>query len=284
MDFTITEQRLEANGNTFYAVEFAPTVQEIRRLRTAGVHSNHFHMSPIKGVLDTAIIERNIRNYYERKLRAADEGRPYQQHHRSTLNLACAASDQDGREIVSSGNVNITATTQSFGSLSGTPQHHGLYFGSVSGLSGVTINSATLTFRATATDSGDFVGDWFAEDGATPGVFVAGTGTFTISGRTMTTATCEGDGSDFGAWTSGGDHTFTGDGVNTLAGITQEIADSHDPSAIVLIHIYASGTGKRTFETWDNAGTNPPKFDIDYTAGGAGATHPGWYGQKGGWW
>ena len=36
-------------------------------------------------------------------------------------------------------------------------------------------------------------------------------------------------------------------------------------------------------EAIENAGSDPATLTVDYTAAG-GATYPGWYGQKGGWW
>lgn len=207
----------------------------------------------------------NIEAYWERKLRAADEGRPYPQHHNTTLNLQVGASSDDADEVVSSGSMDLTDSNSDFGSV-GIPHHIGFRWTSVSGLSGRTIDSATLTFRASTSDTGDFVADWFAHDAEAPGTFT--TTTSDISDRTRTTATCEGDGVDFGNWTGGQDETFTGDGTNTIADIIQELADSYDPSAIVLLHIYTSGSGERIALTWDIVTDTAAKLDIDHSAGG----------------
>jgi len=188
----------------------------------------------------------------------------------TTLNLQCGASAHDAEENVSTGGIGpLAGYTLRIGYLI-SARHVGLYFPSVSGLSGATINSATLTFRAYTSQSGSFIGDWYAHDAAAPGVFT--TAAYNISSRTRTTATCEGDGSDFGNWTDAQDQTFTGDGTNTIASIIQELADSYDPSAIVLVWIYTSGTGARAAHSYDYPGGSAPKLDIDYTAGGGAIT------------
>lgn len=134
-------------------------------------------------------------------------------------------------------------------------------------MAGATIGAVTLRFKASGTDSGDFIGDWYGQDGtASPTTFT--TTAYNITGRTKTTATCEGDGSDFGSWTAGTWYDFTGDGVNTIAGIIQELANSYDPTAIVLVWIRTSGTGYRRPYTWDyNDHASAPKLDIDYSTG-----------------
>ena len=185
----------------------------------------------------------------------------------TTLNLQCDESADDGYEVVSSGNVNITSNAVLVGNFS-IPEHWAVRFPSVSGLSGSAITSAILTFRAARTDSGSFVADWFADDRAAPTVLVAGSGSFDISTRTRTTATCEADGTDFGDWTINEDQTFTGDGTNTIADIIQELADSFDPSVIMLIGIYSSGTGERVIKAYDASPSTAPKLDLIFSAGG----------------
>ena len=93
-------------------------------------------------------------------------------------------------------------------------------------------------------------------------------GSFDISTRTRTTATCEADGTDFGDWTAAQDQTFTGDGTNTIADIIQELADSFDPSVIMLIGIYSSGTGERVIGSYDTVPSDATKLDIIFSAGG----------------
>ena len=183
----------------------------------------------------------------------------------TVLNLQVGASNEDANENTG-GVIDLIGAVMGFGSFSRSSFDGGIRFSSgVSGLSGATINPGTvLTFRAIATDSGNFIGDWFADDQAAPPVFT--TTNFHITDRTPTTATCEGDSVDFGNWTSGQDETFSGDGVNTIADIIQELADSYDPSAIVLFWLYASGSGERILRTYEGDNALAAKLDIDFTA------------------
>ena len=189
----------------------------------------------------------------------------------TTLNLQVDASADDAVES-STGVITLDGIGVFIGGfLAG--YHSGFRFTGVSGLSGSTIDAATLTFRANITDTGDFVGDWYAHDAEAPGTFTTTASNISDTGqRPRTTATCEGDGTDFGNWTDDSDHTFTGDGVNTIKGIIQELADSYDPSAIALLHIFTSGTGERVASSWDHATDPAPKLDITYTAGGGDVT------------
>ncbi|KKN62503.1 hypothetical protein LCGC14_0511190 [marine sediment metagenome] len=141
----------------------------------------------------------------------------------------------------------------------------GLRWTGVSGLSGATISTVVLSCYGNGTYSTSFIGDWYGEDGAAPGTFTSSSGN--ISGRTQTTATCEGDGADFGTWYNNTWNAFEGDGTNTLADIIQELADSYDPSAIVLIHYWVAGNGVRQGESYEGDSALAPKLDITYTAG-----------------
>ena len=189
----------------------------------------------------------------------------------TTLNLQCGETADDANETASTTLMSVSASSHGFGQPGISGVHGGVRFPGVSGLSGATINSATLTFRALATDSGAFVGDWHAHDAEAPGVFT--TTAANLSSRARTTATCEGDSGDFGNWTSGSDHTFTGDGTNDIADIIQELADSYDPSAIALLWIYTSGTEERVWNPYEVDSALAMKMDVDYTAV-AGSGHP----------
>ena len=186
----------------------------------------------------------------------------------TTQNLQCADSGDDAYEAAPTGWCGITPTYLWIGQV-GSGRHNGMRFPGVTGLSGATVDSATLTFRAQDTDSGSFVGDWYAENAAAPPIFA--NGNYNITNRTLTAETCEGDGSDFGNWTAGGDPTFEGGGVNNIADIIQALADAYNPSAIVLIHKYTSGTGERTAKAYDNDSALAPKLQIITTAGGGDA-------------
>lgn len=164
--------------------------------------------------------------------------------------------------------MSLSRTSILFGSL-GAPRDVGIRFTGVSGLSGSAIAAATLTFRASATDTGSFVGDWYAHDATAPGEFTSTTSNISDTAqRPRTTATCEGDGSDFGDWTVDSDETFIGDGTNTIADIIQELANSYDPSTIALLHIYTSGDGERSARSYDGDAGTATKLVITHTAGG----------------
>lgn len=212
----------------------------------------------------------NIEAYWEQKLKAAAAGKPWPQHHNTTLNLQVGVSADDAEETVSSGSMSLTNTNIRIGDLS-VDRHAGFRFTGVSGLSGATIDSATLTFRANVSDSGAFVGDWFAHDVEAPGTFTSTNSNISDTGqRPRTTATCEGDGSDFGNWTGGSDETFDGPAPG-IKGIVQELADSYDPSAIALLHILTSGGGERIARAYDGDTALAAKLTINFT-GGAAAT------------
>lgn len=185
----------------------------------------------------------------------------------ATLNLQVNASADDTMEYVPTGITSwgLTSSQVSLGNWL-SYGHVGLRFPSVSGLSGTTINSATLTFRAAHSDTGDFIGDWYAQDAEAPPQFDGST--WDVTDRVRTTATCEGNGAHFGDWAVAQDYEFTGDGVDTIADIIQELADSYDPSAIVLLYIWTSGTAERAVKSYDGASATAAKLDIDYTAAG----------------
>jgi hypothetical protein len=178
--------------------------------------------------------------------------------------LQIAASADDAQEQVSNGAVVLAGQYVTF-AVATNAYDVGLRFAGVSGLAGVTIDAATLKIYPYSSRTDSFIGDWYAEDAEAPDTFT--TDVHNITGRTRTTATCEGDGSDFGTWSGGIWVNFTGDGVNTIADIIQELATSYDPTAIVLVWIYTSGSGSRQARTWDYSNhTFAPKLDIDYTA------------------
>jgi hypothetical protein len=182
----------------------------------------------------------------------------------TTLNLQVASGTDNANEVVSTGEIWLNpAANVTFGYVNLAMQA-GLRFAGVSGLAGAMINSATLSFRAGGTLGGSFIGDWYAQQAAAPATFTSTA--YDVSGRTRTTATCEGDGSDFGDWTAGTWYTFTGDGVNTIAGIIQELANAYNPTAIALLHIYTSGSTGRRARTYNYYPSYAPKLDIDYTA------------------
>ena len=181
----------------------------------------------------------------------------------ATLNLQVGVSSDDARQAGST--MLLTGVSLPHGDVSGGEYNPGYRFTGVSGLSGMTINSATLTFKAATTNSGNMIGDWYAHDAEAPGTFT--TASNNITSRPRTTATSEGDGVDFGNWTVNNNYTFTGDGVNTIADIIQELADSYDPSTIALLWIVSASptNAERRVTSYDTSSSNAAKLDIDYT-------------------
>jgi hypothetical protein len=196
-----------------------------------------------------------------------------------TITSRVNQSADDAHEVTS-GAVNITGSLLFAGKPGTTGIHMGLRFtDNIAGLSGATIDDAYITFRAVYSDTGNFLGNWYAEVAAAPGVFT--TGANDITNRTRTTTACRGDGVlDFGDWSAGGDHVFRGTGPFELKALIQELLDapnSFDPSAIVLVHIYGSSSGERIGRSYDGVGgaTLAPLLTIDYTAAtGAVETSP----------
>lgn len=144
-------------------------------------------------------------------------------------------------------------------------RHSGYRFTGVTGLGGSTVTAATLTFRAAFGDTGNFVGDWYADDRVDPPAFTSATDD--ITNRTRTSATCEGDGVDFGDWTAGADETFNGPAPGIM-GIIQELADSYDPGEIALLHIYGSSYGERVVSSYESSSSTAPKLGLTFTPGG----------------
>ena len=180
----------------------------------------------------------------------------------TTLILQCAASDHDAVES-NTGGMQLTRIGQTFGHAT-SQENHGYHFPSVSGIGGRVIDSAFLNFQPASSDTQtSFEGNWFAEDAAAPPVFT--TTASNITDRTQTSATCEGDGVDFGSWTSGVRIDFLGDGVNFITNIIAELAASYDPSTIVMIYVGTVSGSNRTTRTFDFASDAAAKLTIDYT-------------------
>ena len=95
LDFNIKESipNKRGDGLHYFHVVFRPTKDDLRILGGHGVHSNIFLSQQPKG------IEAAVEAYWERKLKAADIGKPYpQQHMKTTLNLCVIANADDAAE------------------------------------------------------------------------------------------------------------------------------------------------------------------------------------------
>ncbi|MHC4867766.1 MAG: hypothetical protein ACYTEX_27155 [Planctomycetota bacterium] len=143
-------------------------------------------------------------------------------------------------------------------------EHTGLRFTGVSGLSGSTITVATLTFTAYSSDSDAFVGAIYAQESAAPGTFDSSD--YDVTDRTRTSASVAAGSAELGNWTAENEYTLD------VATVIQELADSYDPSAIVLLYINSSGTGQRRSYSYGGDDAKAVKLDITYTAAGGDAT------------
>lgn len=181
----------------------------------------------------------------------------------ATLALQVGASSDDASQS-GSGSMFLTGSYVPIGNYYGLIG--AIRFTGASGLSGSTINTATLTFIARADDIGTFQADWYAEDNETPLTFASASND--ITNRTLTTTSTESDGADYGNWVNTTEYTFDGSlsDTNTLAEVIQELADDYDPGEIVLINILTSGLGERLFASYDFNVASAAKLDIDYTA------------------
>lgn len=140
--------------------------------------------------------------------------------------------------------------------------HFGLRFSTdIDDLNGVDITTATLTFRATETDSGAVTGVLKVENTGTPAVYTTSindlTGRSTLSTGIPITAAI------LGNWTSGQDQ------VLDVRVLLQELADaSITTSQISFIYTHASGNGQRVFVSEDAADANVVELDVTFTSTG----------------
>lgn len=133
-------------------------------------------------------------------------------------------------------------------------------FTGVSGLSGSTIDSAVYKAWGNTGSAGSPLTKIFADDSAAP---TAPTTEAGHNNKTRTTAGVDWDG------------VLTNDVWNdspSLNAVMQELADSHDPSAIQVLHD-DDGSPQDDFDymqydSYNQGSTVAPKLDIDYTAGG----------------
>lgn len=129
---------------------------------------------------------------------------------------------------------------------------------------GDTIDAASWFIWVAQSDT--FNHTIYAEDTDNAGVFVAGSGTYTISSRTPTTATVSKSAANvgLGAW-----YEITG-----LAAIVQEVIDRPGWSAgnkIAMIMAFVSGAEGVRFDSFGYNNAHAPYLQISYTVGGGAA-------------
>ncbi len=173
-----------------------------------------------------------------------------------TINTSIAAGGDDGyaQSGNSSLNTNATSTYAGYHTV-GTIAYRDPYMrftSGISGLSGATINTATLSID-TITNSASVVKLVRAEDVAAP---AAPTSYANFTGKVRTTASV--------AFPTGVDPSFS------VATIVQELADSYDPSAIQFLWEdngqSTGGTAHAQIATYENTSGTAANLYIDYTA------------------
>lgn len=187
----------------------------------------------------------------------------------TTLDLTVAASADDANET-SAGDVQITQTQFNTDQTGEWQAARFVIPNPTTGLkAGATITAAYLTmnFNDANQDEPDIV--IYGEDTATPGVYVTGTGTFTISARTRTTASVDWSNANLGA---PGDFNSP-----SLVSIIQELVDSYDYSGggyMALMTTSKNGTATRDAQTqlYDGSTTLCWRLHIEFTPASSGST------------
>lgn len=182
----------------------------------------------------------------------------------TTLNLVVGASSDDAFEGAG-GAPNVTSASI-YLNFNSSEVDSGMRFTGVSGLSGATINSATLSGNVINTSNDDPATNLYFELGATPATFTTDDGS--VDGRSLTTA--------FVSWST----TAVGAGIVAAPDLSTpltEVAGSFDPSELVIIADGSAGSGTCIFTSYDSNPSTAPKLDIDYTAGGAPSGNPHYY-------
>lgn len=189
-----------------------------------------------------------------------------------TLNLKVSGANDDATEERNNGNTYSgvgVGTVLEFGALSSIPRHIGFRFtgSGLNNLAGATINSATLTLYAEGNSSGAFNGTWYGQNSANPLSFSNCSACYNISStgnRSRTIANLVGDNVQFGdPWSNTNSYILYGFG-----NIIQELVNNHGStpiSAIVLMHIYGSGSGSRVTTRYDYGPTRAAQLRISYT-------------------
>lgn len=182
----------------------------------------------------------------------------------TTIDARVATSLDDANEL-SSGNVQ--ATTTAF-NVDGANEW-GAFRVSVTIPDGATIDVAylTLQFDNSAEDEPDL--RFYGEDTATPAAYASGTGTFSISGRSRTTASVDWGSTDLGAPVSAN--------TGSMVSIVEELMASYSyASGAYMAFMWTSANGTISRDAavtfYDGSSTTAPLLHIEYTAGGGSTT------------
>ncbi len=212
----------------------------------------------------------NIEAYWERKLRAAAEGRPYSQHHRSTLNLQVGAGADDIRVQPWPTPTSNSQTILVGGHDSAKGFGGAMRFISVTIGQGDTIDSSVLTMTPDATQSDkDITTNIDAEDVDNADAIDDET-EYDNAVRTTENVAYSG----VKSWTVNVEEALT-----DMTAVTQEVVDrALWASGNAMVYFWedngsVSGDLVRAFQYEDDS-TKAAKLDIDFTAGGAAVLLP----------
>jgi hypothetical protein len=174
----------------------------------------------------------------------------------TTLNLQVGASADDGHAGQTGASFNATQLWMIAGNVSTVPFGVWARFTGVSGLTSVTIDTATLTLRGEfAANSPGVLQKIYADDQTAP---AAPTDAAEFQAITLTTASVDWD----------EDSVASTDATSPdLSAIIQELADSYDPSVIQII-VRDDGSGSDVYNFWttyDDSTPDAARLDIDYS-------------------
>ena len=215
----------------------------------------------------------NIEAYWERKLKAAAEGHPYPQHHRSTVNLQVGAGLDDAHEDDDNTDFDATGdTVEARGNtLQGSRRNAGWRFTSVAITQADTIDAATMVIFATSTGFDDANVDIFGNDVDNAANF---SDEADVTDRTLTAASV--------AWVADslGFGTETSPEIKT---VIQEIINRGSwasGNALVTMFRGKSDVDKfLTMRSYEGFASQAAKLDIDFTGGAPSTSLPSRYGH-----
>lgn len=182
----------------------------------------------------------------------------------TTIDKTIVASADDAAEAAN-GSVNIIQTVSA--TVDATNEYLGLRW-DISDApipAGATITTCTVTIHMPTAGLDEPNHTVRFEELAAPALFVAGSATFTISGRAMTTASVTlGNGGTQGAPVA----LATPD----MSAVLQEVVDSQGEltSVVAIIQGGADGTDDLAIDMVDGATGNEADLHIEYTSGGGG--------------
>ncbi len=189
-----------------------------------------------------------------------------------TIDPAVGASADDASED-GDGDVTITDTGLLVGATIATLHRYTMQRFFVTIPAGATIDAAYVRWYFSDAGTDDTACVIWGEDTATPAAGSAGTDTYSISGRTKTTASVQWDADNIVGGTPGYGNS------PSLVSIIQELVSSYDYSSgaymALLTDIFGqSAVHNSTIRSYDGSSSRSPILHIEYTEGAAAASYP----------